>query len=212
MIMNKIVNVTEPKDILKQLASELNLGDNPGAQALYNAGKEIRQARESLRLAVWNDWNLARYTLFLGGGDNQTSPDNERRYHEMLSAVSSDVRKIAREYLEVWKGDAEYLLLAVIFRAGLYAKPIPYLVTGYRLGKIPVSKQSKNHREGWLENGVSCLLVKKPGEKITSSDRGYMDAATAFYGRGRIYKVKGYLNTVDTGSDGEPLVILPPEA
>ena len=210
--MNKTVNVTDPKDTLKQLAIELTPGDNPGVQALYNAGKEIRQARESLRLAVWNDWNLARYTLFLGGGDNQTTPDNESLYHEMLSAVSSDVRKIAREYLEVWKGDAEYLLLAVIFRAGLYAKPMPNLVTGYRLGKIPVSKQSKNHREGWLENGVSCLFVKQPGEKITSSDRDYIETAKAFYGRGRICKVKGYLNTVDTGSDGEPLVILPPEA
>ena len=212
MIMNKIVNETGSKDMLKQLEIELNQCNNPGVQALYKAGKEIRQAWEILRLAAWNDWNLARYTLFLGGGDNQTSPDNDRRYHEMLSAVSSNVRKIAREYLEVWKGDAEYLLLATIFRAGLYAKPIPNRVIGYRLGKIPVSKQSKNHRDGGLENGISCLLVKQPWEKITNSDRGYMDAATAFYGRGRIYKVKGYLNTVDMGSDGEPLVILPAEA
>ncbi len=181
-------------------------------QALYEAGKEIRQARESLRLAVWNGWSLARYTLFLGGGDTLTSPENERRYHEMLSAVSSEARKIAREYLEKWEGDAEYLLLAVVFRAGLYAKPMPSLVTGYRLGKPPASMQSTNHRDGGRENGISCLIVKKQGEKITSSDRGYMETAQAFYGQGRIYKVKGYLNTVETGSDGEPLVILPTKA
>jgi hypothetical protein len=194
------------------LPLRLNPCNNPGVQALYNAGKEISQARESLRLAVWNGWNLARYTLFLGGGDIQTSPDNERRYHEMLSAVSSDVRKIAREYLEKWEGDAEYLLLAVVFQAGLYAKPMPSLVIGYRLGKIPVSKQSKNHRDGGLESGISCLFIKQEGEAITDSDRDYIETAKAFYGQGSIYKVKGYLNTVDTGSDGEPLVILPTKA
>lgn len=59
--MNKIVNATGSKDILKQLAIELTPVDNPGVQALYNAGKEIRQAKESLRLAVWNGWNLARF-------------------------------------------------------------------------------------------------------------------------------------------------------
>ena len=111
--------------------------------------------------------------------------------------------------IEKRKGAAEYLLPAVVFRAGLYAKLMPSLVIGYRLGKIPVSKQSTNHRDGGLENGISCLFVKKDGEKITSSDHGYIDTATAFYGQGRIYKVKGYLNTVETGSDGEPLIIFP---
>ncbi|MCK9315436.1 MAG: hypothetical protein M0Q48_04750 [Verrucomicrobia bacterium] len=173
-------------------------------QALYEAGKEIRQARESLRLAVWNGWSLARYTLFLGGGDTQTSPDNERRYHEMLSAVSSDARKIAREYIQGWKS----LLPVVVFRAGLYAKPMPSLVTGYRLGKPPASMQSTNHRDGGRENGVSCLIVKQEGEAITNSDRGYMETAKAFYGQGRIHKVFWYLNTVETGSDGEPLVVV----
>lgn len=41
--MNKIVNATGSKDMLKQLSIELNPGDNPGVQALYNAGKEIRR-------------------------------------------------------------------------------------------------------------------------------------------------------------------------
>lgn len=41
--MNKIVNATGSKDILKQLAIELTPVDNPGVQALYNAGKEIRR-------------------------------------------------------------------------------------------------------------------------------------------------------------------------
>ena len=84
--------------------------------------------------------------------------------------------------------------------AGFLGKEKPYIVTGWRYGKIPSSGMSYNYAADRPENGVS-LMETDNGMK--SED--LLSAAFISANR-KVVRVIGILNTFEKGSDGEPLV------
>jgi len=88
------------------------------------------------------------------------------------------------------------------FEIGLAGAEMPYKVTGWRYGNIPKEGKSYNFREGQFESGVSLMEVY--GGKKTQ------DEFSAMFIKAKnrpIVKVTGYLNTLNTGADGEPLLL-----
>lgn len=89
----------------------------------------------------------------------------------------------------------------IAMQAGYLGQPMPYKVTGWRYGHIPACGQSRNFADDRLEPGIS-LMETDCGLKTQDGISGLFIAAS-----GRpVVRVEGYLNTVATGSDGEPLV------
>jgi hypothetical protein len=85
--------------------------------------------------------------------------------------------------------------------AGFTGKEMPRLVTGWRYGNIPSCGYSYNYADDRPEGGVS-LMETDCGLKTA-------DALSALFisANRPVVKVEGWLNTVERGSDGEPLVM-----
>lgn len=89
----------------------------------------------------------------------------------------------------------------VIIEAGLRGAEMPREVTGWRYGHVPRCGQSYNARDGFLESGVSVMAVDG-GEETQDQ------ISAVFIAPGRpVIRVRGLLNTIRRGSDGEPLVM-----
>jgi len=84
--------------------------------------------------------------------------------------------------------------------AGFLGKEKPYIVTGWRYGKLPKNGMSYNYAVDRPENGIS-LMETDNGMKT----KNLLSAAFISDNR-KVVKVIGILNTFQTGSDGEPLV------
>jgi hypothetical protein len=111
----------------------------------------------------------------------------------------TDMRDAMRIY---WSQVEFYNHTAYTFMAaGLAGAKMPYIVTGWRYGHIPASGLSFNARDDRPESGVSVMAVDG-GEEI--QDR----LSALFIAVGRpVVQVRGYLNTIARGSDGEPLLL-----
>ena len=97
-------------------------------------------------------------------------------------------------------GDDHTTLLHVT--AGILGKPQPYPVVAWRYGRIPKSGKSHNFSEDRQESGVSVMEVLGGGKTQDLFSAMFIAA------KGRpIIRVRGLLNTVKTGSDGEPLIL-----
>ena len=79
-----------------------------------------------------------------------------------------------------------------------------------RSGQIPLSGQSRNHRENVLEEGVSCYRV------LSNKLVGYSPFSPGFESSANLYWITGFVIQIDLygegdwsdlcGSDGEPLI------
>lgn len=83
--------------------------------------------------------------------------------------------------------------------AGFLGKEKPYIVTGWRYGELP-DGDSYNYAADRPENGVS-LMETDNGLKTEN----LLSAAFISANR-KVVKVIGILNTIQKGSDGEPLI------
>jgi hypothetical protein len=95
--------------------------------------------------------------------------------------------------------DAEFRF----FEAGLVGAKKPHKVTGWRYGNIPAIGHSYNYRDDRPESGVSLMELDGDMSAYNIDEISTMFIAAS--GRPKV-RVSGYLNTVRTGSDGEPLV------
>jgi hypothetical protein len=89
---------------------------------------------------------------------------------------------------------------SVFYESGLYGRPLPPYVEGWRYGEIPDQGKSFNYRDQNFEKGVSLMSID--GEDPS-------DAAKVFEmlnkGGKKKYRVGGYF--VGRGADGEPLLV-----
>jgi hypothetical protein len=138
-----------------------------------------------------------------------TKPDKERsaRVDKAFSLGESARRSgisTVREanYHDAYYKHMQYFETAemVSFEAGIQGKEKPYWVDGWRYGPVPSSGASKNYALGVVEPGVSLMGTKNG---LVTADVGF----ELFTKNRDIYFVSGFLNTVKTGSDGEPLVL-----
>ncbi len=90
------------------------------------------------------------------------------------------------------------------FDAGNLGHEPPKLAHGWRLGNIPASGRSWNHRDNIPEKGVSMAFVDHPqgGNWEDLISRKFIEAQ----GRPKV-DVGGYLVPHAVGSDGEPLLV-----
>ncbi len=87
----------------------------------------------------------------------------------------------------------------VWFEAGRQGAPAPTWTTAWRYGEIPEGGQSKNYRDNQLERGVSVMAIDGEPPVKTLSEFGIRHR--------RVVCVGGWLNPLDVGGDGEPLLI-----
>jgi hypothetical protein len=90
----------------------------------------------------------------------------------------------------------------VAFQAGIEGKEKPYWISGWRYGLISDSMRSKNFAESVLESGVSVMALSNG---LSTPDVGF--ELFGMSGNSTKYFVSGFLNTIETGGDGEPLLL-----
>ncbi len=86
------------------------------------------------------------------------------------------------------------------FEAGRQGHPIPAYRTGWRYGDIPVSGQSRNYREEKAEAGVSVMQLDGDDKVKTLSELRSLTSRP-------VILVGGYVNPLEVGGDGEPLLL-----
>lgn len=85
------------------------------------------------------------------------------------------------------------------FEIGRQDFPFPEYVTGWRYGHIPSSGRSTNYRDNKLEKGVSVMALDGDPKVKTLSEFGISHRI--------IVHIGGFLNPLDIGGDGEPLLL-----
>jgi len=105
-------------------------------------------------------------------------------------------------YSSYWKEIDRMNSTALVFlSAGMCGAEMPYMVTGWRYGHVPAIGHSYNYAADRPEQGVSLMAVDGGQTAVDL-------ISTAFLSAGRpVVRVRGYLNTIETGSDGEPLLL-----
>lgn len=89
----------------------------------------------------------------------------------------------------------------VFFESGRQGYRFPIYTNGWRYGNIPECGRSFNYREGRLEKGVSVMQLEGQDKvKNLAELRGSFDNRP-------IVKISGYINPIDVGGDGEPLLV-----
>jgi len=91
----------------------------------------------------------------------------------------------------------------VSFEAGLKGNKKPHWVNGWRYGKIPESGYSTNFAESKLELGVSVMATDNG---LSTPDPSFEMFGGSKGNKDKIY-ISGFLNTNNTGGDGEPLLL-----
>lgn len=121
------------------------------------------------------------------------------------AAMDSDYDIVAGmiEDIEEW-GPKTQFIREQFFKAGFYGD-VPEYVSAVRYGEIPESGRSKNWAEGTLEQGVSVIgIVRKENDFEMKS----MYDVTLGMQDIKKYEVRGWF-LGRTGSDGEPLLLMP---
>lgn len=78
----------------------------------------------------------------------------------------------------------------------------PYYVEGWRYGNIPSGGTSYNYRDQRFERGLSVMEISGGGRTVDRVSAAFIAAS------GRpVVRVGGFLNTINVGSDGEPLLL-----
>ena len=107
------------------------------------------------------------------------------------------------EDIEEW-GPKTQFIRGQFFKAGFYGD-VPEYVSAVRYGEIPENGRSKNWAEGTLEQGVSVIgIVRKENDFEMKS---MYDVTLGMQGIKK-YEVRGWF-LGRTGSDGEPLLLMP---
>lgn len=124
------------------------------------------------------------------------------QYYKIGQQAAKDGIKNMRQMVDYNFDLIEYASTTelVFVEAGLLNKEMPYKVTGWRYGNIPERGFSWNYAEDRPESGVSVMEID--GGQSAPDALEY-----AFFAHRPIVKITGYLNTVKTGSDGEPLLL-----
>jgi len=88
-----------------------------------------------------------------------------------------------------------------LFEMGRQGHDFPEIVSGWRYGDIPESGRSYNYATQEAEAGVSMMQLDGQEKIKTLAElRGSFDS------RPKV-RVTGFLNPLDVGGDGEPLII-----
>lgn len=170
---------------------------------LYDFGVLVRRKYNSLNLSGITAY---KYVIMLGNEYFREQFECLVKYDAMMD-VPQDVMDICKKYSEIYDGQSEYLAEQIFFEAGLFEENKPTRCVGYRIGHGD-DMASTNFVDGRKEQGISCCFVKKDEEiPLTEKEKWILKFSKGFYGDDDVYTVKGWLNTVRKGSDGEPLVI-----
>lgn len=125
----------------------------------------------------------------------------------MTIAYETGIKTADKTYEEIVYGDLapEWVFddsdANEFFQAGRNGADFPVYATGWRYGDIPESGRSHNYREGRNERGVSVMqLDGEKKVKTLAEIRGSFDNRPVVY-------VGGWVNPLDVGGDGEPLLL-----